>query len=204
MNGVIKLALCLVVACAATACTLSPTAKCEAALTEGNLKEAEAHLKLIDDGGKRRYYGGLLIDEYLAVENIDRAIYVFDKITGHCSMYDMQWSHKTAAGYTQTYSKNIYNALIKAGRYDEAWSYHSLSYESENYPGNSPDYFAYMTDCIMHMCSTGNSAQASQFIKHKSVWFLKNVDNHKWGEEYPEYRYETMRSELNKVYNSAQ
>lgn len=202
MNGVIKLALCLVVACAATACTLSPTAKCEAALTEGNLKEAEAHLKQIDDGGKRRYYGGLLIDEYLAVENIDRAIYVFDKITGHCSMYDMQWSHKTGAGYTQTYSKNIYNALIKAGRYDEAWSYHSLSYESENYPGNSPDYFAYMVDVITHLCTNNRKAEAQRFVTTHIHWFTKNVDNHEWGKDYPQYCKSIMHSQLLDILNS--
>ena len=204
MNKVLKLALCLVIACVSTACSLSSTEKCEAALVAGNLKEAEMHLRKIDDGSKCRYYGGLLIEEYLAIDNLDRAIYVFDNITGHCSMYNMQWSYQTGARYAQTYSKKIYNALLKAGRYDEAWNYHAISYETEDYPGNAPDYFAYMSDCIMHMCSTGNSSQASQFIKQKSVWFLKNVDNHKWGEDYPEYRYETMRSELNKVYNSAQ
>lgn len=195
----------MVVACLATSCTMSAKEQCEAALTKGNLKEAETHLKEIKDAAQCRYYGGLLIDEYLAIDNIDRAIYVFDKITGHCSMYQMQYSYSySSADYTQAYSKKIYNALLKAGRYDEAWSYHSRSYDSENYPGNAPDYFAYMADCIMQMCSSGNAAQASQFIKQKSMWFLKNVDNHKWGEDYPNYRYDIMCSELNRVFNSVQ
>ena len=106
--------------------------------------------------------------------------------------------------YTQKYSKKIYNALFKESRYDEAWNYHARSYDSEDYPGNAPDYFAYMSDVVIAMCSSGQSAQAQQFIKQKSVWFLKNVDNHEWGKDYPNYRYDIMRSELNKVYNNAQ
>lgn len=189
--------------CLLTACGASSSEKCEAALNMGNLKEAEQHLKEIDDRDACRYYGGLLIDEYLAIGNLDRAIYVFDSITGHCSMYDMQW-HNANATYTRAYAKKIYNTLLKENRYDEAWNYHGRSYDSEDYPGNAPDYFAYMSDVIIAMCSSGQSAQAQQFIKQKSVWFLKNVDNHEWGKDYPNYRYDIMRSELNKVYNNAQ
>lgn len=205
MNKLVKLTLYLIAVCLVVSCGLSVSEKCEAALTAGNLKEAEKYLKEIRDAAECRYYGGLLIEEYLAIDNIDRAIYVFDNITGHCSMYQMQHSYSySSAGYTQTYSKKIYNALIKACRYDEAWSYHPLNYDSEDYPGNAPNYFAYMTDCIIQMCNTGNSMQATQFIKLKSMWFLKNVDNHKWGKDYPEYRYDIMQSELNKVFNNAQ
>ena len=44
--------------------------------------------------------------------------------------------------------------------------------------------------------------QASQFIKQKSMWFLKNVDNIRWCKDYPNFRYSIMCDELNKVYNS--
>lgn len=197
------LVLCAAITCLLAACGASSSEKCEAALDAGNLKEAEQHLKEIEDRNACRYYGGLLIDEYLAIGNLDRAIYVFDKITGHCSMYDMQW-HNANAAYTQTYSKKIYIALLKEGQYDEAWNYHARRYDSEDYPGNAPDYFAYMSDCIIALCSSGQSMQAQQFIKQKSVWFLKNVDNHERGKDYPNYRYDIMRSELNKVYNNTQ
>jgi len=200
----IGLIVCTVAVCLLTACGSSSSEKCEKALNEGNLKEAESHLKEIIDSEICHHYGGLLIDEYIAIGNLDRAMYVFENITEHCSMYDMQWNHKTHAAYTRTYSKKIYNALLKEGRYDEAWSYHARSYDSEDYPGNAPDFFAYMSDVIIAMCSSGQSAQAQQFIKQKSVWFLKNVDNHEWGKDYPNYRYDIMRSELNKVYNNAQ
>lgn len=189
--------------CLLTACGASSSEKCEAALDAGNLKEAEQYLKEIEDRDACRYYGGLLIDEYLSIGNLDRAIFVFDNITGHCSMYDMQW-HNANATYTRVYAKKIYNTLLKENRYDEAWNYHGRSYDSEDYPGNAPDYFAYMSDVIISMCNSGQSMQAQQFIKQNSVWFLKNVDNHEWGEDYPNYRYDIMRSELNKVFNEAQ
>ena len=199
----IKLIVFAIGGCLLTACGMSSSKKCETALTEGNLKEAELHLKGIKDSEVRNHYGGMLIEEYLDIENIDRAIFVFDRITGHCSMYDMQYT-SLYSSYTKDYSKKIYNALIKSGRYDEAWNYHPLSYENENYPGNAPNYFSYMADCIVHMCNTGNSAQVSQFIKQKAIWFLKNVDNSKYGKDYPDYQYDIMRSELNKVFNEAQ
>ena len=175
------------------------------ALDAGNLTEAEKYLKEIKGSSECLYYGGMLIDEYLAIGNLDRAIYVFERITGHCSMYNMKYKGLyDNAAYTEKYSRKIYDALIKEGRYDEAWNYHARSYDSEDYPGNAPDYFAYMADCVIAMCNSGNSVQASQFIKQKSVWFLKNVDNSRWGKDYPNYRYSIMCSELNKVFNSIQ
>ena len=186
-------------------CGYLATRNVENALNNGNLKEAEKYLKEIKDSRECRRYGGLLIDEYLAIGNLDRGIYVFEKITGHCSMYNMQYKGLyNNAAYTEKYSRKIYDALIKEGRYDEAWNYHARSYDSEDYPGNAPDYFAYMADCVIAMCNSGNSVQASQFIKQKSVWFLKNVDNSRWGKDYPNYRYSIMCSELNKVFNSIQ
>lgn len=187
------------------ACGPPASEKCNEALTVGNLKEAETLLKEISDGGVRRYYGGMLIDEYLSMDKLDRAIYVFDRITGHCSMYEMQYTALYAsANYTKTYSTKIYKALIKEERYDEAWDYHGRGYQSENYPGNAPDYFAYMTDCMMHMCSSGNATQAYEFMKQKRIWFLNNVDNHECGKDYSDYYYDIMSAQLNKVLNESQ
>ena len=188
---------------AAVACSQN-TEQIEKALADGNLKEAEACLKEIDDFDTRCHYGGLLIDEYLSIDKLDKAIYVFDRITGHCSMYSMKFTSSCgSAVYTRKYSEKIYNALLAAGRYEEAWNYHPISYEEENYPGNAPDYFAYMSDVIIYMCNAGEVARAETFIKQKSVWFLKNVDNHKWGKNYPDYSYSIMRGELDKTFNNA-
>ena len=199
----IKLVLSIMALCALVACAPIASKKCDAALNAGNLKEAEKYLKEIKDSRECRRYGGLLIDEYLAIGNLDRAIYVFEKITGHCSMYNMKYKGLyDDAAYTEKYSRKIYDALIKDGRYDEAWNYHARNYENEDYAGNAPNYFSYMSDVIVAMCNSGQQAQAQQFIKQKSVWFLKNVDNAKRGEDYPDYTYSIMCSELNKVYNS--
>ncbi len=173
------------------------------AISSGNLSEAEKRLKDVDEGWASRHYGGMLIDEYLAIDKLDKAIFVFEKITGHVSMYDMKWS-SASADYAKEYSKKIYDALLKKGRYDEAWNYHAISYHDEDYPGNAPDYFAYMSDVIISMCTSGRSAEAQEFIKQKSIWFLKNVDNHEWGKDYPNYQYNIMFSELSKVYNNCQ
>lgn len=197
------LILCAVAVCLLVACGASSSKKCEGALVAGNLKEAEMHLKKISDAAQCRYYGGLLIEEYLAIDNLDKAIYVFENITGHCSMYQMQYSHYSSANYTQNYSQKIYTALLKAGRYDEAWGYHSRSYDGDNYAGNAPDYFAYMTDCIIQMCNSGGSSQVPKFIKQNGLWFLKNVDNTSSRDDYSMYCYDVMCSQLNKVYNNA-
>ena len=180
--------------------------KFEEALKTGNLTEAELHLKKMNDDNDSRHYGGLLIQEYIYIDNLDRAIYVFENITGHCSMSDAQYtSLYSNAEFTQKYAKKIYDALLKNGRYDEAWEYHTRSYKNADYPGNAPDYFSYMNDVIIVMCQKGKHAEAQQFIKQKSIWFLKNVNNHKYGNTYPNYyRYENMCEELNHVFNTVQ
>ena len=203
MRALRLLFCCFYVVCA-VAC-VSNTKRIEDALYAGNLKEAEMYLKKIDNASECRYYGGMLIDEYLEIGELNKAINVFDRITGHCSMYEMQYeSLYPAAEYTRTCAAKIYDALLKAGRYEEAWNYHARSYDTVDYPGNAPDYFAYMVDCITHMCSKGDRALASQFMKQKSGWFMKNVDNHRWGEDYPQFRYDIMCGELNKALNNNQ
>ena len=203
--GKMKLVLSIMALCFLVACTPIASKKYQSALDAGNLKEAELYLKEIKDAEERRYYGGLLIDEYLAIGNLDRAIYVFERITGHCSMYNMQYKGLyNNAAYTEKYSRKIYDALIKEGRYDEAWDYHARNYENEDYAGNAPDYFSYMSDVIVAMCNSGQQAQAQQFIKQKSVWFIKNVDNSYSVDSYLDYRYDIMRSQLFKVLNDSQ
>lgn len=178
----------------------------EEALKTGNLTEAELLLKEMSDDNDSQYYGGLLIEEYISIDNLDRAIYVFEHITGHCSMSDAQFTslYKNAE-YTKKYAKIIYDALLKNGRYDEAWEYHTRSFKDSDYPGNAPDYLSYMSDVIIEMRQKGKNTEAQQFIKQKSIWFLKNVNNHKYGDTYPNsYRYENMCEELNNVYNTTQ
>ena len=201
----IKFVLPIMALCVLVACTPIASKKCQSALDVGNLTEAEKYLKEIKGSSECLYYGGLLIDEYLAIGNLDRAIHVFENLTGHCSMYNMKYKGLyDSAAYTEKYSRKIYDALIKDGRYDEAWNYHARNYENEDYAGNAPDYFSYMSDVIVAMCNSGQQTQAQQFIKQKSVWFIKNVDNSYSVDDYLDYRYDIMRSQLFKVLNDSQ
>ena len=43
--------------------------KFEEALKIGNLTEAELHLKKMNDDNDSRHYGGLLIQEYISIDN---------------------------------------------------------------------------------------------------------------------------------------
>ena len=195
-----KFFVCVVIACMFSSC-VSKTDRIEKAIEKNKFEKAEKKLKKIRKWKNKKHYGGLLIEAYLDNDNIDRAIYVFENITGHCSMYDMQWDHKWAAEYTNKYSRKIYKALLEDGRYDEAWNYHALRYESEDYPGNAENYFSYMTDVVLSMCSTGHSAAVPRFIKTKSLWFTKNIDNNKYGKEYPDYTHSNACNRLYQIYH---
>ena len=68
-------------------CT-SQADKFEAAFMEGNLSEAETILKDVKaEDGKYRL-ARMLIDEYLSLDELDKAINVYERITPyHCSRY---------------------------------------------------------------------------------------------------------------------
>lgn len=176
--------------------------KMDVALSNGELSKAESLLS--DLSGSEMYrYSSRLIDEYLSIGNLDKAIRVFNDITPHCSMYEMQYTALySSASYTKENAKKIYNALLDEERYDECWSFHPLSYETETYPGNAPDYFSYMTDVIAHMCARGQYDEARRFMMQKRVWFLNNVDNNEWGHEYPDCSFSVMCGKLENVYYS--
>lgn len=172
------------------------------AIREGRLSDAESLLK----GGKISvgFYDCCtdLIDEYLDIEDLDKAIYVFDKISSsRCSMYGMQWNSSTSE-YTKKNSKKIYKQLINEYRFEEAWEYHPLSYQTQNYPGNAPDYFSYMTDVIVHLCSNNRKSEAQRFVTTHIHWFTKNVDQHEWGKDYPQYKRSLMQRELQTIIDS--
>ena len=176
--------------------------KIEAAIYDGELGKAETIMTGMSGAVKYRY-SARLIDEYLSIGNIDRAVFVFNELTSHCSMYESKFNslHSTAS-YTIENASKIYNALLNEGCYDECWNFHPISYESENYPGNAPDYFSYMSDVVAHMCACGRADKAERFIVAKSIWFMNNVDNHEWGHKYPDYTYSKMSEKLKRLLNS--
>ncbi len=173
----------------------------DTALREGRMRDAESLLDKLKS--KDAFYSSCskLIDEYLAMGKVEKAIFVFDEISPHCSMYEMQYNRSTAE-YTRRNAQAIYQQLIVLGRYDDAWSYHPLSYERESYPGNAPDYFAFMVDVVTFLCTNGRKDEAVPFINSHIHWFTKNVDHSAWRKDYSEYQAEIMRLDLLNVVNS--
>lgn len=201
--GILKWVLCMVIAFAVTTCLLRSN-RMSWALKQGNLKQAESCLSKMSDSAKRRHYGGFLIDEYLAIGNLDKALYVFDRLTEHGSAYYSVSGTTEREKYTATYYAKLYKALIEAGRYDEAWHYHRLEFYGEDNAANASCYFSYMTDVITAMCNSGRENEVPRFIKQHGLWFMKNIDNDSYGrQEYPEYLYNSACNELNKVFNNA-
>lgn len=185
------------------ACGPSPREQFDAAIAEGRLSDAQKLLHEIDNDNGRYFCSTTLIDEYLAIGDIDKAIYVFDRVSSRCSVYQMQFENLySTSQYTKQNSQKIYKKLIAADRFDEAWAYHPLSYDSEDYPGNAPDYFAYMVDVITHLCTNNRKAEAHRFVTTHIHWFTKNVDNHEWGKDYPQYYKSIMHGQLLDVLNS--
>lgn len=209
MKRFIKLVMFLAISVVLTACGGSQKTKApdereqfNQAIKEGRLSDAET--LLVNGKISVGFYDccTMLIDEYLDIEDLDKAIYVFDKISSkRCSMYDMQWNSSTSE-YSKKNSKKIYKQLINEDRFDDAWEYHSLRYGTQDYPGNAPDYFSYMTDVIVHLCSNNRKAEAQRFVTTHIHWFTKNVDQHEWGKDYPQYKRSLMQIELQSVIDS--
>lgn len=185
------------------ACGPSPREQFDAAVSEGRLSDALKVLPEINKDNDRYFCCTTLIDEYLAIDDIDKAIYVFDRVSSRCSVYQMQYENLySTSKYTKLNSQKIYKKLIAADRFDDAWTYHPLSYDREDYPGNAPDYFAFMVDVITHLCINNRKAEAQTFITTHIHWFTKNVDNHQWGKYHPQYYKSIMHGQLLDVLNS--
>ena len=172
------------------------------AIEKGNLSEAK---KLLPDAiEKERYrYALLLIEEYVAIEDINNAVYVFERITPeHCSMYEMKYElvYKTAQ-YTKAAVAMIYPALIKKGEYEKAWKYHELEYEDSFYAGNALCYYNYLLDVMDHLCEQGKILEAEEFLNEHAVWFRQNVDRSSHAKNYQQYSYRNMKTKLQMALN---
>lgn len=172
------------------------------AIDEGHLSKAK---NLLPDAKESELYrcALLLIEEYIAIDDVKNAVYVFERITpNHCSTYDMQFeSLYRTANYTKSATSMLYDALIKNGDYEQAWKYHKLNYDDPEYPGNAANYYSYMVDVLEALCKKGQVREAQEFLNEHISWFRKNVDDAKYGEDYQEYSYERMKSKLRLVIN---
>ena len=134
---------------------------------------------------------------------LDAAIYFYNNKTSHCSTYEMQYEASYGdASFTKAATKLIYDALISSERMEEAWQYHPLDYEEPNYAGNANAYFAYINDVVNYYCKTGKKDIARQFVKEHLAWFVNNVDNGRYGKDYPEFYSEKVSQRLTKQINN--
>ena len=171
-------------------------------LDAGNISDARAKLYEVEGDDVYRC-AEVLIEEYLALGEVHNAINVYERATPeHCSTYEMK--HSSLYGhndYERRVTQLLYNALIEADEFETAWKYHHLEYDSPTYAGNGGCYFNYVSDVLIHLCQQGRQAEAQQFLDKHSLWFLKNVDNGEWGDEYPNYAYDKVVRELQSIIN---
>lgn len=177
-------------------------AKFYEAIDAGNLSEARNMLYGVE-GEQITRFAEVLIEEYITIGDVQSAINVYERITHfHCSAYEMQYDSLYGHdGYERRVCKMLYDALIEADDFETAWKYHPLEYKDPDYAGNGGSYFGYVSDVIIHLVQQGRKLEAQQFLDKHSLWFLKNVDNGEWGEEYPEYQYSKVHSELQSIIN---
>ena len=182
----------------------SQAEKFEAAFNEGSYTEAETILKEISaENGKYRF-ARMLIEEYLSFDEIDKAIYVYERLTPyHCSRYEMKFDSLYGHDkYEVDVTAKLRKALVKSDRFEEAWEYYPLEYETVEYAGNGISYFRYMSDVIVHLCSNNRRSEAQIFLNNNVHWFRTNVDNGEWGKDYPQYTYVNMKSQLQEIINT--
>lgn len=200
MNRLVSIVLAVLVLISCT----SQAEKFESAFSEGNLTEAETILKEMKaEDGKYRF-AQMLIEEYLSLDEVDRAIYVYERLTPHhCSRYEMNFDNLYGHnGYEVAMTAKLRKALVKSDRFEEAWEYYPLEYESVEYAGNGISYFRYMSDVIVHLCGNNRRSEAQMFLNNNIHWFRTNVDNVEWGHDYPQYTYTNMKTQLQEIINT--
>ena len=196
-------ALLLLMGCTASTSPKDVKAEFLSTLDAGNITEARSMLYKIE-GGALYQCAELLINEYIALDDVQSAIAVYERSTpNHCSTYDMKWATYSHNGYENRVTEILYNALINADDFEGALKYHPLEYETPTYAGNGGSYFAYISDVLIHLCQQGRKVEAQQFLDKHSLWFLKNVDNGEWGEKYPAYRYGVVLPKLQSIINKS-
>lgn len=174
-------------------------------------KDAESAKLVLQEIGYAEYDDALeLIELYIANNDVDNAIYVYEKLTpNHCPSYEMYWPNKRH-GKNQNYeidaTKLIRKELIKLGKFDLAWKYSEWWTSDENSPSNSASYFEFMSEATTILCKENRKQDAHKFVKEYSIWFVNNVDSQKgddyYKDEYKNYNSSTAKAKLLKIINN--
>ena len=185
---------------------VSCTPSIEDLMSEGKYKEAEAAIKK-KKGFEKYDYAELLINEYIELEEYDKAIYVYEKITPeHCSNKNMQWPslycHGAGQNYETTVTSIFRKTFMATGDYDKVWQY--SVWESDGDSGYDAEaYYKLMSDVILYLCSTGNKAEAHKFLNHYVFWFDTYIDNNSYySTEKPGFHCDVVKSKLQRIINT--
>ena len=173
-------------------------------LAEGKYKEAEACIKKMR-GVEKYDCAEMLINEYIELEEYDKAVYVYEKCTPeHCSNQNMRYPSLYCHGtdYELTVTETFRKAFMKTGDYDKVWKY--SVWESEGDSGyDAETYYQFMSDVILYLCSQGNKAEANRFLNHYVYWFDAKIDNSSYySTEKHQFMCDVVRGKLQRIINS--
>jgi hypothetical protein len=151
-------------------------------------------------GDKKYDCAETLIREYLDIEEYDKAVYVYEKITPeHCSNDDMRWpnlyGHGASGQYELMVTALFRKVFTEIGDYDKVWQY--SVWETDDDSGyNAPAYYKFMSEVILHLLSKGNKTEAYRFLNHYVFWFDVRVDHTSYSDDYQEFHCDVVRSRL--------
>ena len=170
-------------------------------LAEGKYKEAEKCIKKMK-GMERYNCAEALINEYIELEEYDRAIYVYEKCTpehcdNDCMRFPSLYCH--GANYELTVTALFRKVFMEVGDYDKVWQY--SVWDSDGDSGYDAEaYYQFMSDVILYLCSTGNKAEASRFLNHYVYWFDTKIDNDSYySTEKPQFMCDVVRGKLQRI-----
>lgn len=175
-------------------------------LEDGKYKEAENVIKRTRSNAKYDY-AEALIYEYLELEEYEKAVRVYEKLTPeHCSSEDLQWPSLRCHGAGENYEVNVTTAFRKAfmeiGDYDKVWQYSVWSSDDDT-GYNAEDYYKFMSDVILYLCSNGQKSEAHKFLNHYVFWFDTRIDsNSYYSSEKPQFMCDVVRAKLQRIINT--
>ena len=96
-------------------------------IESGNYKAAENQVRRMK-GDKKYECAEILIREYLEIEEYEKAVYVYEKITPeHCNNSNMRWPslycHGASGQYEIVVTALFRKVFTEIGDYDKVWQY---------------------------------------------------------------------------------
>ena len=163
----------------------SCSANFEKLVETGKYKEAEGVLGRMK-GENQNECADILIKEYLDLEEYDKAYDVYVNICKGTS------------------KSLLLKTFMEIGDYDKVWALSPKEkYFEEDSPQNADEYYKFMSEVILYLCSVNNKAEANKFLNHYSFWFYTRIDSSSYNSaNYPNFRYDVAKSNLQRIINT--